>query len=67
MAEETKVKRTTFWMDPELIAMGKKIASLEEQGETMTEVLEGELRKSLPKRLKRAIERAHSEIGGEAG
>lgn len=64
--QETKIKRTTFWMDPEFIVMGKKIAALEE-GKTMTEVIEEELRKALPRRLQRALSKAHAEIGGEGG
>ncbi len=66
MAEETKVERTTAWIDKELIRAAKATAEIEAKGEGGADVIEQELRGPLMKRYRRAINREHAELG-EAG
>lgn len=62
---ETKIERTTFWMDRELVKLARKVAAMEER-KTFTEIVEEELWRSLRRRYSRALDKANAELG-EAG
>lgn len=65
MPEATETPaRTTAWIDKRLQEMAKKIGSFE--GKTIAEVMEAELWRTLPKRLRKALDKEHAELG-EAG
>ena len=65
MAGETKTpERTASWIDKELQLMAKKIGSFEDK--SIAQVIEEELWRVLPKRLKKLVDREYAELG-EAG
>lgn len=58
-------KRASCWLAEDLVVMAKAVGAAD--GETITEVIEAELRGPLARRYKRTVARQHAELAGGEG
>ena len=66
MVEETKApERQASWIDKRLQEMAKKIAAFEKK--SIADVIDSELWRALPKRLQKALDKEHAELGENGG
>jgi hypothetical protein len=61
---ERPPKRTNCWLAEDLVTMAKIVGAAD--GETLTEVIEAELRGPLTRRFKRVVAKQHADLGGES-